>query len=91
MSQRMNNFIDELCKDPNDFSPGRAIRAITSRIDDPDSAHDMMMDTAAENIGHCEHFEDFWKIMEPEGMSEQHARRLWADEMENQRDKWGEL
>ena len=58
---------------------------------DPDEDHDMMMDTAAEKIDDCDCFEDFWKMMEPEGMSEQHARRLWADEMENQHSKWANL
>ena len=58
-------------------------------ITDPDVAHDMMMDTAAENISHCDRFETFWKIMEGEGMSEEHARSLWMAEMENQGHKWG--
>ena len=49
---------------------------------DPDEAHDMMMDTAAENIGHCDNFEEFWKIMEPEGMREKHASTLWNDHIE---------
>ena len=60
-------------------------------IDDPDEAHDMMMDTAAEKITQYEHLEDFADEMEKHGMDRDHSERLWADEMENQRDKWGEL
>jgi len=58
---------------------------------DPDEAHDMMMDTAAEKITQFEHLEDFADEMEKHGMGRDHSERLWADEMENQHDKWANL
>ena len=59
-------------------------------IDDPDIAHDMMMDHAAEVIDNFEYPHEFLEEMEEYGMPNWQASNIWADHVENQNFKWGD-